>query len=181
MRTLIAVLILTALASTGLAAYGDAEAPTRFLRVEVLDAGAMALPPAVHFRALRLDYEFSRWRIGVAALDLGNMFGPADFSSSLFGGFVVPDAGYLLYRQPKRTAFFYGMVPSVWAEAAAVIPVWINGLYPAARVDCRAEVDYYGVGFGAEAGLNAGNNSGGTFVFPYLRLGVILGVASFGF
>ena len=182
MRTLVAVLLLLALASTGLAAYGDAEAPTRFLRVELLDGGVMAMPIAEQFRVLRFDYEFSRWRVGVAAMDMGNALGGGDFGHTFFGGFVVPDVGYLLYRQPKRTTFFYGMVPSIWAEAASVIPVTPFNMYPAARVDCRAEADYYGVGFGVEAGVNAGYTvDSDWFVWPYLRLGVILGVANFGF
>jgi hypothetical protein len=182
MRTLPSALLLLALASTGFAAYGAPEAPTRFLRVELLDIGAMTQIGRMdgYTRALRLDYEFNHWRVGLAALDQRQVIDGADGSMSMTG-FLVPDVGYLIYRQPKRTAFFYGMVPSLWAEAAAVIPVWLNDLHAAARVDCRAEVDYYGVGLGAELGVEGGYAESGPFLLSYLRLGVILGVANFGF
>ena len=173
------VILLFALASTGLAALENGEAPQHFLRVELLDAGVMALPLAEQFRVLRFDYEFNRWRVGVSALDIGNSM-DRDFGQGLFGGFLAADIGYRLNGQPKRTATFHGMVPSVWAEAAALVPPrWLRTGY-AARVDCRAEVDCYGAGLGAEAGVTAGTSDlWPIFVWPYVRVGVILGVASF--
>jgi hypothetical protein len=173
-------LLLLALASTGLAAYGEARTPTRFLRVELLDVGAMALPVAVHFRALRLDCEFNRWRMGVSAIDNGMVLGNGDPGFNMFGGVAAVDAGYLLYRQARPTAFFYGMVPSVWAEVAGNVPIQQLAHGLTARADCRVEADYYGLGLGAEAGVITGETGmDGRFVRPYLRLGLIFGVASF--
>ena len=126
-------------------------------------------------RFVSLAASYRRFRLGVSLLSFPPM-----------GNSILPvEAGYTIYQRPVRYGWFQGMVPDVFAEAGLY---WANGLIddnpfdPTWKAGVRAELDYYGLGAGAEAALFYSRYSSavpleqfGPSVSLYLRLVTNLG------
>jgi hypothetical protein len=62
--------------------------------------------------------------------------------------------GYDIVFNPRKTGFFYGVVPACYVEATL-------GAFPLyAKVAAACDIDYWGLGVGAEAGCFTCNNKG---------------------
>lgn len=137
-----------------------------YLQVEVLEAGLGAClatdDSARHvlsqgdgyfsLRALKVTYHFPfGLRAGISSGDAGGILRLAH--DLPWGGSWAPiHIGYDIVLNPRRTAFFYGMVPSCYAEAT------LGAFPPYAKVAAACDIDYCGIGIGAEAGCLAWNN-----------------------
>ncbi len=127
-----------------LSAAGSEPAPERMLRFCVAEGG-VTYPVMFHVRALRLEYWTGRFRVGVAYAELYNIL-----LYEVAGAVAPVHIGYSFYSRPRKTAFFYGMVPEARAEVTfGLDPDDWELLFRAALV---GEVDRYGVGLAVEVG-----------------------------
>ena len=127
--------------------------PSRFIRFDAIDAGFLSattpMPGLAALDVADITCVLGRARLGIALAD----FMGADAIDDWWGGTLLPvHIGYTLWTTPKKTAFFYGVVPDVHTEATGG---WFglhsaNTLYLRAAVCC--DVDYYGFGGRLEAG-----------------------------
>ncbi len=118
--------------------------PNRFVHVSLIEARLLA-GAGLCGHVLRVEYQAGRFRIGTGLAEVHWVY--------LYGGagvFAPLYCGYELYARPRRTAFFYGMVPNVRVEGmfGFISPNWS----PIARLSLVCDLDYYGVGIGLEAG-----------------------------
>jgi hypothetical protein len=68
--------------------------------------------------------------------------------------------GYDIVFNPRKTAFFYGVVPSCYVEAT------LGAFPPYAKVAAACDIDYWGLGVGAEVGCFTCNNKDPRFSPP---------------
>ena len=129
-----------------------AEPPPKFVQGELLSVGMdfgteSVSSTSVTARLLAFTYSSGGFRAGIAALE-AHLWSFTD--PEFLGMFLPMRVGVNLLQNPKKTAFFYGFVPSSYAELT-VAPI---ALAPAvaARLAVGCEVDYYGIGIRAEAG-----------------------------
>jgi hypothetical protein len=138
-----------------------------YLQVEVLEAGLgpclstddsakHVLAHQVGYlsaRALKLTYHFPHGlRAGISFEDAGMVPDLQDMGYPSGGSFAPIHVGYDIAFNPKKTAFFYGMVPSCYVEATlGALPLY-------AKLAVACDIDYYGIGIGAEAGCLTWNN-----------------------
>ncbi len=118
--------------------------PDRYLHVSLIEARLLA-GAGLCGHVLRVDYQAGRFRIGTSLAEVHWVY--------LYAGagvFAPLYCGYELYARPRRTAFFYSMVPSVHVEAmfGFISYDWS----PVARLSLVCNLDYYGLGIGLEAG-----------------------------
>jgi hypothetical protein len=90
-----------------------------------------------------LTFSYKRFRLGVMLLD-----------NTPPGNSILPiEADFTIYQRPRKYLWFQGMVPDVLAEVGYY---WANGIIdddmfgPTWKLGFRGELDYYGVGAGAE-------------------------------
>jgi hypothetical protein len=84
-------------------------------------------------------------RLGISGLDDN---GPMDLAGYPSGSTLAPvHVGYDIVFNPKRTAFFFGMVPSCYVEAT------LGAFPPYAKLAAACDIDYYGAGAGVEVGV----------------------------
>ena len=115
-------------------------------------------------------------------------FGVSLFDKPPPGNSILPvEAGVTIYQRPLRYGWFRGMVPDIFVEAGYY---WLNGMIDdnpygtTWKVGVRSEVDYYGLGAGAEIAYFGSSYKDS---FTRLRLGlaaslyVRLLVTNFGF
>lgn len=115
----------------------------------------------VGLRALRLTYHSGRgFRVGISAYDGGGI-PDLDYDYLPSGGSAVPiHVGYEIVLNPRKTAFFYGMVPSCYAEATlGALPLY-------AKIAAACDIDYYGLGIGADVGCFTCNSKGPPYSPP---------------
>ena len=130
----------------------------QFIQVEAIEAG---LGPSIQgsdpiqtyightfaypsLRVFKLTYHSPfGLRAGISALDyrgIPDVGYPWGFS-------VAPvHVGYDIVLNPRRMAFFYGMVPSCYVEAT------LGAIPPYAKLAAACDIDCYGVGTGIEVG-----------------------------
>ena len=127
--------------------------PTRFVKFEGANLGLfLTRQYPGDFAGLGLasiTCVFGRVRFGIESMDFVGSGLPDDW----FGGTLLPiHVGCTILSNPKKTAFFYGAVPDVYAEVKGA---WFglhspDGPYIRAAICC--DVDYFGVGCRFEAG-----------------------------
>ena len=168
---LLLLLLLPCVALAGSLVYGDPDVtPSRFVSCELLSIGG------------RIDFAWARYRMLSATLSLGSLrLGTALVEGWYLSAHALPlHVGYTLVRRPLRTAFFYGMVPEVYADAAVYllnIPI-AGDVYPSlGRLAIGGGVDYYGVGARAELGILAWNGG----ITPVMDVEARILVGNFGF
>ena len=176
--TLAALLVLLGLLASiasGQRSYIPIDQP-RFLQIELLEVAPigtgyytdyygkhLARFQDIYFglRALKLTYHSGRgFRAGISASDGGGILN-LDMDYLPSGGSYAPVyVGYDIVFNPKKTAFFYGVVPSCYVEATlGALPLY-------ARVTAACDIDYYGLGIGAEAGCVTCNSNGPPYSPP---------------
>ena len=113
-----------------------------YLQIEVLEVGGNQ--DYASLRALKLTFHSGQgFRAGISAADGGTRV----FEE--YGGWTAAPihVGYDIVFNPKKTAFFFGMVPSCYVEATL-------GAFPAyAKLAAACDIDYIGVGAGIEVGV----------------------------
>jgi hypothetical protein len=122
------------------------EMPSRFLKFEPLGLGTGTLEIEVLLLKATCDGPF---RIGIAAAE--GFAVPDMFDAQMFAPVHV---GYTLWSNPRRSTFFYGMVPDVYVELSAT-PFGGDNVFtlkPAVKLVLCCDIDYYGLGAGLEAG-----------------------------
>ena len=165
-----------------------AEIPPRFLQCELLSLGPGVgegpgrTSPLLAARALKLTYSAGRFRAGISAFDIYFWWLPDENNVTMFAPLRI---GYNLVQSPKKTAFFYGLVPSCHTELT-VAPYWQTLPLDAPplylRLSAGCEVDYFGIGIGGETGV-AGLvdwQDGPSFAFFDVSVRLRLLTASFG-
>lgn len=174
-RTLAALLVLLGLLA-GVVSGQRSVVPIdqrRFLQIELLEATPLgvynSVPSSIGngwytgLRAAKFTYHSGRgFRAGISALD-------GDGVVMQYGLWAVAPihVGYDIVLSPKRTGFFYGMVPSCYVEAT------LGAFPPYAKLAAACDVDWYGVGTGIEFGVidwNPLNYPPGLYAALKLRL-----------
>lgn len=145
-RTLAAALALLGLLA-GMAQGYRAVAPIdqpQFLQVEPVELG-LGYPTAL--RLLKATWHSGHGlRAGISALDYVAL--DLKDEAGLEGWTFAPiHVGYDIILNPKRTEFFYGMVPCCFAEAS------FGAFPPCVKLGAACDFDYYGVGTGVEVGF----------------------------
>lgn len=115
-----------------------------------LDEGVGRDSPLIIERFASVSFTWNRLRFGAAATE-----GFAEGWTASANTVLQVHAGYYLQAIPRRTAFFYSLLPSCLAEVA-VGPhfngaTWtLDGAY--LRASLAYQVEYYGLGLGVEIG-----------------------------
>ena len=146
--------------------------PSRFIKLDVVDAGFIAFQGPDYGSGqggvlLKATYQLNRFRFGAAATEFwGDIAdGPAGPVPVPMGPSVY--AGFTIWHNPKKTSFFYGAVPDVYAEVGASIPY----RKPILKAALACDLDYYGIGLRAETGGYLNPWHGNTLYFALqLRL-----------
>lgn len=102
------------------------------------------------------------FRAGVSGLDFN---GPLNTDAMPYpwGLSIAPvHVGYDIVLNPRRMAFFYGMVPSCYVEAT------LGAIPPYAKLAAACDIDCYGVGTGIEVGLVGWNHEYGGGIWSKL-------------
>jgi hypothetical protein len=167
--------------------------PSRFVRFDGMDHGLWLWTgwpqraggwPQWSIRLAKVTIILDRVRFGAA---LGDGYGPFDDWS---GDMMLPlHVGYTLLSRPKRTWFFYGAVPDIYAEVSGSL--WDSDpqsssilsfrFDPALRVAFCCDVDYYGLGIRLEGGwADIRRHLGPTPRISFLYAGLQLRVLTFG-
>jgi hypothetical protein len=107
--------------------------------------GGVAYPWMAHVRALRTEYWTGRIRVGVAFAELHSV--PL---YDVAGAIAPVHVGFSFASRSRKTAFFYGMVPEIRAEATLGLDP--SGWELLLRAALVGEIDYYGFGLALEAG-----------------------------
>lgn len=135
--------------------------PSRFVRVEVLDVGAVpwsrftgkdgGLAPALSGRLAKVTVVLARFRIGAAFAEWYTTFD--DWGGDMRFPLHV---GYTLYSAPRRTWLLWSAVPEVYFEASGSLLTEGSSLAcrlgPGVRAALCCDADYYGLGVRFEAG-----------------------------
>lgn len=145
--------------------------PTRFVRFDAADVGYAAFtdpntPMGFGGQFVKATFQWNRLRFGAAFAE--GWVVTSDFEPGPLMGAPVY-VGYDLWHNRKRTWFFYGAVPDVYAEVG--MSFVYTTLFKAALC---CDVDYYGVGVKAEAGryvfLDENSDASTWFACLQLRL-----------
>jgi hypothetical protein len=147
---LAAMLLLTGMAS-GQRSYVPIDQP-QFLQVEPIE---FVVPGVSHYgwtMALRLMkatwHSGSGFRAGISGWDVSAPIDIDGDGTSPWGYSIAPvHIGYDIVLSPRKTGFFYGTVPSCYAEAT------LGAFPPYAKVAAACDIDYYGIGTGIEVGI----------------------------
>jgi hypothetical protein len=132
----------------------------QFLQVEPIEVGFSGMSyfgVNMSFNVLKVTWHSGKGlRAGISGLDFN---GPLDVNDNGYpngGSFIPVHVGYDLVFNPKRTSFFYSIVPSCYVEAtlgALPLPLY-------AKLAAVCDIDYYGVGTGIEVGCVDRNHDG---------------------
>ena len=123
--------------------------PNRFVRVEPFDVGTGAW--SFEGRLLRATYTTGRLRAGIGLVDV---YAVIDFCDA--GMWAPVHVGYTVWSNPRRTLFFYGVVPDIYVELSGSPFTPRAGRLSTGlglKLSAVFDVDYYGVGAGVEFGL----------------------------
>jgi hypothetical protein len=104
-------------------------------------------------RAVKVTYHSGAGlRAGISLID-GCGIPDLDMMNLPFGSSSAPvHIGYDIVFNPRKTGFFYGAVPACYVEATVgALPLY-------AKLAAALDIDYYGLGVGAEAGCFTCNN-----------------------
>ena len=125
----------------------------QFLQVEPVELvpllGVSPLGVDIAVRVLKATWHSGRgFRAGISGVDIAGPVG-VQYDPLLPWGFSIAPVhiGYDIVLNPKKTGFFYGMVPSCYVEAT------LGAFPPYAKVAAACDVDYYGIGTGIEVGV----------------------------
>jgi len=126
--------------------------PQRMVQVELvnLGEGVGRDSPFIIDRFASVSFTRNRFRFGAAATE-----GFAEGWTASANTVLQAHDGYYLLANPRRTAFFYSLLPSCLAEVAAGPhfngATWrLDGAY--LRVSLASQIEYYGLGLGIEIG-----------------------------
>jgi hypothetical protein len=177
-RPVVALLVISALVIGACAT--DMES-ARFLRVEVASGGVgpslSDFDVPIDVRLLKGEYTSGRWGVGLTGLDVWG------------GGFIDDNPWEMVFLLPVHCRYSLGEVPraaraltffapSYHIDAVAeCFPVfWQHpvSLQLGGRLTACCDVDYYGLGIGAEAGAACGHGRRG-FLYLQLRLRLLTG------
>ena len=133
--------------------------PSRFIRFELASIGPG--PGYIMIRALKASCVLGQFRFGLAALDNAGLTEEDLWwiTATPFDDMLVPvHVGYTLWSRPVRSPLpasvrTYGVVPDVYVEASGSLLSSDARFRPTARAALCCEIDYSGVGAGAEAGF----------------------------
>jgi hypothetical protein len=146
------LLILLAGMASGHRAVAPIDQP-QFIQIEPIEAVPfgvirMGLGADLAVRVVKATWHSGKgFRIGISGLDVN---GPLNIDDNAlpWGYSVAPvHVGYDIVFSPRKNGFFYGMVPSCYAEAT------LGAFPPYAKVAAACDIDYYGVGTGIEVGV----------------------------
>ncbi len=137
--------------------------PNRFIHLEPASLGTIydadapnsTTPRVLSIRVLKLSCSLGRARFGFAPVEAGAFMGHGHPATGT-GGALPLFLGFDLFRNPKRTLLCYSMVPDVYLEGAW-FPIPVVPGQPLLRFTVNAEVEYYGLGIGLEAGYLTAN------------------------
>jgi len=123
----------------------------QFLQVEPIEAVPL-LGVGYHGSILAMRVLKATWhsgkglRAGISGLDANGSL-DIDFEGYPEGWSIAPvHVGYDIVFNPKKTAFFYGVVPACYVEGTfGALPLY-------AKLAVACDIDYYGVGTGIEVG-----------------------------
>ena len=131
----------------------------QFFQIEPIEAvvpGVSAFGWNMALRVLKATYHTGMGlRAGISGLDAN---GPLDYDAMGFpsGWSIAPvHVGYDIVLNPRRMAFFYGMVPSCYVEAT------LGAFPPCVKLGAACDIDYCGVGTGVEVGVVDWNHKSG--------------------
>ncbi len=184
---LLAACLLAAAPAVGAGLFGGppepGQMPSRFVRFDGLDDGPCFWngPPLLLGRLAGVTVILNRVRFGAALLD-----GYAEFDGWQCDMTLPLHVGYTFFSRPKKTQFFYGVVPDIYAEVSG--SPWGSqsgildfGFEPALRVALCCDVDYYGLGIRLEGGwADIRRHLGPTPRISLLYAGLQLRVLTFG-
>lgn len=137
--------------------------PSRFIHMEVLSLNALydrsspnfTTPRMFAIRALKFSCSLDRVRFGLAPVEAGAFMSAGSQPVGLTTLLPVY-LGCDLYRNPKKTLLCYSMVPDVYLEGTwFALPM--DASPPCLRFTVNAEVEYFGLGAGFEAGYLVAN------------------------
>ncbi len=192
---LLAVCLLAAAPALGAGLFGGppepGQMPSRFVRFDGVNAGyalfAHGIPPA-SIRVGRATCVLGRFRAGVALME--TWWSLDEWTSDVL---LPVHVGYTIWSRPRRTWFFYGSLPEVYAEVSGSL--WNTSARsdqsfryePSVRASVCCEADLYGVGARLETGvLNTDTETQYSWVpsrrwFPYVGFHVRLLTFGIGF
>jgi hypothetical protein len=142
---------------------GKQAVPSRFIHMEVLSLDALYDPSSPNFttprlfaiRVLKFSCSLDRVRFGLAPVEAGAFMSAGTQPVGLTTLLPVY-VGYDLYRNPKKTLLCYSMVPDIYVEGTwFALPM--DADQPCLRFMVNAEVEYFGLGAGLEAGYLVAN------------------------
>ena len=157
---LVVTCLLAAVPALGAGLFGGppepGQMPSRFVRFEGWAAGPCFRnsPPLLLGRLAGVTLTLNRLRFGAALLD-----GYEEFDGWQCDMTLPLHVGYTFFSRPKKTQFFYGVVPDIYAEvsgspwsAASRSDVLGFSFEPALKAALCCDVDYGGVGARFELG-----------------------------
>ncbi len=119
--------------------------PSRFIRLDAVEYG-MSFWLGDHFRIGKVEGLLGRGRVGLSVADAYFII------DGRSGGVLAPvHVGFSLFSIPRKAAFFWSRAPDIYIEAEGGF-ISPSGIQPMAQVLLRADMDYYGIGLGLEAG-----------------------------
>jgi hypothetical protein len=166
--------------------FGDAaeagQIPSRFIWFDVYDAGLLGSfsgkgYPGLSIGMVKATCELGRFRGGFS---YATVYSNYHDWTIIIGPSV--HVGYTFWSSPRKTWFFWGNVPKVYAELSAGLSGenWV--LAPSVRAAVCCDVDYYGLGAGLKLGvLSAQKYRGGHVNAAYVDLQVRLVTFGIGF
>jgi len=139
------------------------DTPKRFVHLELVGANlgssaSNAKLPGEYIRlpVLGINYLDGRVRVGTCLYSFVGVPPPEGVGEGLGGAFLPLVLGYTVFQRPRRTLFCYSMMPSVWIEGMLGLGTSGSGTpvaQPAARLALCGQVEFAGLGLGADAGL----------------------------
>jgi hypothetical protein len=128
----------------------------QFLQVEGVEAVIPYLGASYYYRpqfgnmairVLKATWHSGKgFRAGISGFDANFPLDIDDMGDPYGLCFAPVHVGYDIVLNAKKTAFFYGMVPSCYVEAT------LGAFPPYAKVAAACDIEYYGVGTGIEFG-----------------------------
>jgi hypothetical protein len=125
--------------------------PSRFVRMDGLDMGFVGTSgwPGYSGKLGKVTCKLGRVRFGMTVVE---SYAETDLGSGGAGQFLPVQVGYTLWSWPRKTWFFYGAVPDIYAEAGVGVLDLEFNFRTLLRMSVCCDVDYYGLGAGLEAG-----------------------------
>lgn len=127
--------------------------PGRFFRIDVLDAGPVFFGNSYYPASgqgvvfLKATCQWNRFRFSAAYLDFVGDIGDGSAGPMPICMHWPVYVGYDLWHNPKKTWFFYGAVPDVYAEVGVSFDYKTT-----VKAALACDLDYYCIGLRLEAG-----------------------------